>query len=192
MEQKTDRTPQYEKKIITIPNILSFFRICLIPMIAWLYGVEHNYMWAGYILILSGITDMADGYIARHFHMVSNLGRILDPVADKLTQGVMLLCLVLRFPLMIIPFILLIAKEIYMSVSGILLIQRTGIVLGADWHGKAATCFLYGTMILHVFWHEITPMVSAFFIIACAALIGVSFVLYGIRNAKLLKNSVQK
>ena len=149
-------------------------------------------MWAGYILILSGITDMVDGYIARHFHMVSNLGKILDPIADKLTQGVMLMCLVMRFPLMIVPFILLIAKEIYMSVSGILVIQRTGIVCGADWHGKAATCFLYGTMILHVFWHEITPMVSAVCIIACAALIGVSFVLYAIRNAKLLKSSVQK
>ena len=192
MEQKTDRPSKYEKKIITIPNIFSFFRICLIPALVWLYGVEHDYMWAGYILILSGITDMVDGYIARHFHMVSNLGKILDPIADKLTQGVMLMCLVMRFPLMIVPFVLLIAKEIYMSVSGILVIQRTGIVCGADWHGKAATCFLYGTMILHVFWHEITPMVSAVCIIACAALIGVSFVLYAIRNAKLLKSSVQK
>lgn len=192
MEQKTDRPSKYEKKIITIPNIFSFFRICLIPVLVWLYGVEHDYMWAGYILILSGITDMVDGYIARHFHMVSNLGKILDPIADKLTQGVMLMCLVMRFPLMIVPFILLIAKEIYMSVSGILVIQRTGIVYGADWHGKAATCFLYGTMILHVFWHEITPVVSAVCIIACAALIGVSFVLYAIRNAKLLKSSVQK
>lgn len=192
MEQKTDRPSKYEKKIITIPNIFSFFRICLIPVLVWLYGVEHDYMWAGYILILSGITDMVDGYIARHFHMVSNLGKILDPIADKLTQGVMLMCLVLRFPLMIVPFVLLIAKEIYMSVSGILVIQRTGIVCGADWHGKVATCFLYGTMILHVFWHEITPVVSAVCIIACAALIGVSFVLYAIRNAKLLKSSVQK
>lgn len=192
MEQKTDRHSKNEKKIITIPNMLSFFRICLIPVIVWLYGVEQNYMWAGYILILSGITDMVDGYIARHFHMVSNLGKILDPIADKLTQGVMLMCLVLRFPLMIVPFILLIAKEIYMSVSGILVIQRTGIVCGADWHGKAATCVLYGTMFLHVFWHEITPVVSMVSIIACAALIGVSFVLYGIRNAKLLKNSIQK
>lgn len=192
MEQKTDRASKYEKRIITIPNIFSFFRICLIPVLVWLYGVEHDYMWAGYILILSGITDMVDGYIARHFHMVSNLGKILDPIADKLTQGVMLMCLVMRFPLMIVPFVLLIAKEIYMSVSGILVIQRTGIVCGAAWHGKATTCFLYGTMILHVFWHEITPMVSAVCIIACAALIGVSFVLYAIRNAKLLKSSVQK
>ncbi len=190
MEQKINNiSNKYEKKIITIPNILSSFRICLIPIIVWLYSVDHNYFCAGYILILSGITDMADGYIARHFHMISNLGKILDPIADKLTQGVMLLCLVIRFHLIIVPFILMIAKEIYMSVSGILVIQRTGIVCGAEWHGKAATCFLYGMMILHIFWLEITPVVSMVSIIACAVMIGFSFVLYGIRNVKLLKNS---
>ena len=86
MEQRRNSTSKYEKKIVTIPNILSFFRICLLPVIVWLYGVENNYVWAGYILILSGVTDMADGYIARHFHMISNLGKILDPIADKLTQ----------------------------------------------------------------------------------------------------------
>lgn len=189
MEQRRNSTSKYEKKIVTIPNILSFFRICLLPVIVWLYGVENNYVWAGYILILSGVTDMADGYIARHFHMISDLGKILDPIADKLTQGVMLLCLVLRFHWMIVPFILMIAKEIYMSVSGILVIQRTGIVCGAQWHGKAATCFLYGMMILHIFWQEITPVASMVSIIACTVMIGISFVLYGIRNVKLLKNS---
>ena len=189
MEQRRNSTSKYEKKIVTIPNILSFFRICLLPAIVWLYGVENNYVWAGYILILSGVTDMADGYIARHFHMISNLGKILDPIADKLTQGVMLLCLVLRFHWMIMPFILMIAKEIYMSVSGILVIQRTGIVCGAQWHGKAATCFLYGMMILHIFWQEITPVASMVSIIACTVMIGISFVLYGIRNVKVLKNS---
>ena len=191
MEQKIDYSSKYEQKIITIPNILSFFRICLITIIVWLYTVEHNYVWTGSVLILSGVTDIVDGFIARHFHMVSNLGKILDPIADKLTQGTMLLCLVLRFPLMIMPFILMIAKEIYMSVSGVLVIKRTGIVCGAEWHGKAATCFLYGMMILHIFWNEITPVVSMVFIIACSVMIGVSFVLYEIRNRKLLRKDSQ-
>lgn len=191
MEQKIENFSKYEKKIITIPNVLSFFRICLIPVIVWLYAVKYDYVRAGYVLILSGITDIVDGFIARHFHMVSDLGKILDPIADKLTQGVMLLCLVLQFPLMIAPFILLIAKEIYMSISGILIIQRTGIVCSADWHGKAATCSLYGMMILHVFWHKITPEVSMVSIIACTAMIGFSFALYGIRNMKLLRKDNQ-
>lgn len=191
MQERTESFSRYEKKILTIPNILSFFRICLLPVIVWLYSIEHNYIGAGYILLLSGITDMADGFIARHFHMISNLGKILDPIADKLTQGVMLVCLVLRFPLMIVPFILLIGKEIYMSVSGILLIQKTGIVSGAEWHGKAATCFLYGMMILHVFWYKIIPVVSIVSIIICTLMIGISFVLYRVRNVKLLKNRLK-
>lgn len=184
---KTDRSSKYENKIITIPNILSFFRICLIPVIVWLYIVKQNYAWAGYILILSGATDLVDGYIARHFHMISNFGKIIDPVADKLTQGVMLICLTLRFPLMAVPLVLMMAKEIYMGVMGILLIRRMGVVHGADWHGKAATFALYGMMILHVFWYSVTPAISAACILICAVTIGVSFLLYVIRNVKLLK-----
>lgn len=190
MEQKMSNASNvYEKKIITIPNILSFFRLCLIPVIVWLYGVDHNYVWAGYILILSGITDMVDGYIARRFHMVSNLGKILDPIADKLTQGIVLICLLFRFPFMIVPFVLMIVKEIFMGVSGILIIQRTGIVCGAEWHGKAATCLLYGMMILHVFWHEITPVVSMLFIIASTLMIGISLGFYGVRNTRIMKQA---
>lgn len=188
MEQKTDTISKYENKIITVPNILSLFRLGLIPIIVWLYR-NNNYVWAGCILILSGITDIADGYIARHFHMVSNLGKALDPIADKLTQGATLLCLLLRFHLMIMPLVLLIAKEIFMGISGALVIQRTGQMYSADWHGKAATCLLYGMMMLHVFWYEITPMASMFSILACTLMIAVSFILYGIRNVRLLRGN---
>ena len=95
-----NRTPQKkpsEKRILTIPNILSFFRLCLIPLFVWLYCVKKDYMWTAIVLLLSGATDMADGYIARRFQMVSALGKVLDPIADKLTQGAMLLCLFTRF-----------------------------------------------------------------------------------------------
>ena len=82
-------------RIITVPNLLSFFRLCLIPVIIWSYCVKKNPLLAGEILLLSGLTDLADGYIARRFHRISNLGKILDPVADKLTQAAMLICLFL-------------------------------------------------------------------------------------------------
>ena len=74
-------------RIITVPNLLSFFRLCLIPVIIWSYCVKKNPLLAGEILLLSGLTDLADGYIARRFHRISNLGKILDPVADKLTRS---------------------------------------------------------------------------------------------------------
>ena len=76
---------EHLNRIITVPNLLSFFRFCLIPVIIWSYCVKENPLLAGEILLLSGLTDLADGYIARRFHMISNLGKILDPVADKLT-----------------------------------------------------------------------------------------------------------
>ena len=173
--------------VITIPNILSFFRLCLIPIIIWLFCVEDNYIWAGYVIILSGLTDIADGFIARSFNMTSSLGKVLDPIADKFTQAAVMICLVLKFPLMMIPIALMLIKETFMSVTGFMIIQKTGSVYGANWHGKVATILLYAMMILHVFWVDINQTVSVILIIASAVMIIVSFILYGIRNIRMLK-----
>lgn len=176
-----------KNQVFTVPNVLSFFRICLIPLIIWLYMIRQDYAAAGYILILSGITDIADGFIARAFQMTSNLGKILDPIADKLTQAAMLICLLFRFPMVLLPFILLIAKEAYMGISGLMVIRRTGNVLGAAWHGKAATCILYIMMALHMFWYDIPAAVSTLFILLSAVMIVLSFILYAVRNSRVLK-----
>ncbi|MBQ3053407.1 MAG: CDP-alcohol phosphatidyltransferase family protein [Clostridia bacterium] len=181
---------KYETKygeVFTIPNILSMVRICLIPIIVWLYCGVKDYTLTGIILILSGITDLVDGFIARRFNMVSDLGKILDPIADKLTQSTMLICLFFRFPLMLLPFFLIFAKEVFMSITGALVIKKTGEVNSADWHGKVATCMLYAMMILHVFWFDIPSDISAISIIACFVMIGISFLLYGIKNIKKIK-----
>lgn len=176
-------------RIFTIPNMLSFFRICLIPVIVWLYLVKKNYTWTVCILILSGLTDMVDGFIARRFNMVSNLGKVLDPIADKLTQAVMLVCLFTRFPMMLVPLVLMLVRELFMGVTGLMIIKKTGNVLGACWHGKMATCLLYVMMILHVFWYDIPALVSDFAITACILIVAFSFGLYGVRNMKILKQS---
>ena len=177
---------QKRNQILTIPNLLSFFRLCLIPLFVWLYCVKQAYIWTGTVLLLSGVTDLADGYIARKFHAVSDLGKVLDPVADKLTQAAMLLCLLSRFPLMWIPLVLMILKELFMALTGLLVIRKTGQVFGANWHGKAATCLLYAMMILHVVWAHIPDRISLFFIIACTLMMSVSLILYGIRNLQAL------
>ena len=181
------RSNDTQSKILTIPNILSFCRLCLIPVIMWLYCVKENYLWAGITLILSGITDTVDGFVARHFHMTSDLGKMLDPVADKLTQAAMLFCLLTRFPLMIVPLGLMVLKESFMGVTGLLVIHKTGKVFGADWHGKVTTWLLYAMMILHVFWYNIPAGVSRVMIMACVVMMTVSLVLYGRSNLKALK-----
>lgn len=175
-------------RVLTVPNVLSFFRICLIPVFVYLY-IRGNYRWTAYVLVLSGITDMADGFIARKFNMISNVGKVLDPIADKLTQAVMLICLFTRFPRMIVPLVLMLVKELFMGITGVLIIKRTGNVLGACWHGKVTTCFLYAMMILHVFWPGISDLVSNFSIVACTLMASVSLGLYGVRNMKILKQA---
>lgn len=79
-------------RILTIPNVLSFFRLALIPVIIVLYA-KNEVWWAFGMLVLSGVTDVVDGWVARTYHMVSNFGKAIDPVADKLTQIAVLLCL---------------------------------------------------------------------------------------------------
>ena len=174
-------------RIITVPNLLSFFRLCLIPVIIWSYCVKKNPLLAGEILLLSGLTDLADGYIARRFHRISNLGKILDPVADKLTQAAMLICLFTRFPHVLLLIVIMAGKELYMVVSGCLVIRKTGKVHGADWHGKIVTFLLYGTAAVHIIWFHITPMVSDLLIGLCAIMMVISVALYIIQNTRTLK-----
>ncbi len=187
MENHVDE--RYQKRIITIPNILSLFRLCLIPVIVWLYCFQKDYIWTAFTLALSGLTDVVDGFIARKFHMVSDFGKAFDPVADKLTQIAMLFCLVTRFPLMLIPLIILTVKEILAATLNMLTIQKTGKVMGAVWHGKLNTVLLYATMLLHVIWGDIPTLVSNLLIGICTVMMLISAVLYSIRNIRALKNN---
>lgn len=181
----------YKNKILTIPNALSFFRLCLIPLIIWQYVGKHSYLMALYLLALSGLTDIADGIIARSFNMVSDFGKAFDPVADKLTQIATLFCLVTRFHTMWLPLILLIAKELFAGITGLMMVKK-GIIIGADWHGKVATVLLYGTMLIHLAWVNILPAVSNILVGACTAMIILSGILYGIRNMKYLRSGRDK
>ena len=186
---KAGSTGSSQSKILTIPNLLSFFRLCLIPLFMWLYCVERNYLWTGIILIISGLTDTVDGIIARKFNMISDLGKVLDPIADKVTQAAMLFCLLTRFPLMIAPLALMVVKEFFMGVTGLLVIQKTGKVFGADWHGKVNTWLLYAMMIIHVFWYNIPDVVSKVLIGICVVMMLISLVLYGRHNLKALRET---
>ena len=178
----TDGTNTYQKKIITIPNILSFFRLCLIPVIVWLYTVKQDYLWTLLILLLSAITDIVDGIIARKFNMISDFGKAFDPVADKLTQMAMLFCLVSRFPYMMIPFVLLVVKEVFTGITALITIKRTNTVKGAVWHGKLTTVALYSMMAIHLLWYNIPRTISLILVGICIGIMLMSFIMYAIQN----------
>lgn len=177
-----------ENRIITIPNILSVCRILIIPVFIWAYCFRKEYLLAFLILCLSGATDLVDGFIARTFHMVSNLGKALDPIADKLTQGAVLLCLGIRFPQMFFLAGLLAAKEITTGLISLSAIRKTKEVKSADWHGKITTCLLYFTMLLHILWSDITQTASILLTALCIVMMVISFMMYFHRNITLLRS----
>ena len=179
---------KYKHKIITIPNVLSFFRLLLIPVIVWLYIVKKDPIWTMAVLALSGITDIVDGIIARKCNMISDFGKAFDPVADKLTQIAMLFCLVSRFKWMLLPLCVMVIKEVTAGILGLLVIRKTGNVDGAVWHGKATTVSLYSMMILHLIWFNIPGVISGILIGACTALALLSAFMYTRENAKKLLN----
>ena len=179
---------RYKHKIITIPNILSLFRLLLIPVIMWLYIVKEDPVLTTVILALSGITDIVDGIIARKCHMVSDFGKAFDPVADKLTQIAMLFCLVSRFKWMLLPLCVMVIKEVTAGILGLLVIRKTGKVDGAVWHGKATTVSLYSMMIIHLLWFNIPGVISGILIGACTALALLSAFMYTRENLKKLRS----
>ena len=113
----------------------------------------HNQVLGAGIFVLSGITDVIDGYIARHFNMITNFGMIYDPFADKLMQITAVICLVI---LDMIPKWLLaivIAKELTMIVIGGILYLRK-IVVRSNWYGKTATVIFYASVLCIIMWGE--------------------------------------
>ena len=124
----------WKKEILSIPNILSLFRLLLIPVYTVLFlRAERpvDYWWAAGILAVSTLTDMVDGKIARRFHMVTNLGKILDPVADKATQCTLLVCLAVRHPVLWYVLGLFVVKEGFMLVMGIINLRKRKMLNGA-------------------------------------------------------------
>ena len=178
---------RYKNKILTIPNVLSFFRLCLIPIIVWLYISKEDYFWTLIVLSLSGLTDVVDGIIARKCNMISDFGKAFDPIADKLTQVAMLCCLVVRFNYMLIPLGMLVIKEVVTGITALMSIKKTEQVEGAVWHGKLTTVVLYLMMAVHLVWFNIPTTVSLIMVGVCIGIMIMSFIMYSIRNIKAIK-----
>ena len=165
-------------EILTIPNLLSLFRLLLVPVIIWLYCVKQNYIGTIAVFTLSAVTDIADGIIARKFNMVSDFGKILDPIADKVTQGSLIICLIIKYKLMLALIGIFLLKEITMAVLGYFVIKRNNNVNSAKWHGKVNTILLYAVMVTLILFPALPLTVANLLICVCGASMIFSFVLY--------------
>ena len=156
-----------KKDIFSIPNILSFVRILLIPIFVWLYvtaGTSGEYYLAAAVVVASGITDFLDGQIARRCNMITEFGKFLDPLADKLTQGTLFLCIAINYPLMWI------------------------LLDGARWYGKVCTAIIYIAVLALLFFPGVFPEgspASSLLILICIGVMLLSGILYSVALIKM-------
>lgn len=134
----------------TIPNWMCFARIALIPVFTVLF-IKGQYLWGVVAMIVAALTDVFDGKIARKFNMVSNLGKILDPIADKLSQMAIVIILIVKFwnndGIVKYIFFLFIFKELVMIIGGAVLLSKGMRPTAAEVWGKVATVVFYVFMI---------------------------------------------
>lgn len=138
------------KMPLNIPNILTVIRILLVPLFVWQYLTAtqpEHFMYAAIVLLFSGITDLVDGIVARSTNTVTRWGMAMDPVADKLTQNAVVICLWIKYPRLWPLFMVLVLKEVLLLAGGLRLYRRFDQVESAKWFGKLATVVFYVIMI---------------------------------------------
>ena len=170
-----------KREIFSIPNLMGYFRILLIPVFSWMYCTADStgdYYAAAVVVGVSGLTDMFDGKIARRFNMITELGKFIDPLADKLTQAALLLCLAVRYPLMQAVLALFVIKEGFMLAMGALLLPRGRKLDGAMWFGKVCTAVLYAVLFLLLLLPGIGTAAANVLIGICGVFLLFSFGMY--------------
>lgn len=184
-----------KKEVLSIPNIMGYFRIILIPIFLYTYynatSAKDYYIVAG-IVCISGITDFLDGYVARNFNMITELGKFIDPFADKLTQAALVFCLASRHKLMWYLVGLFILKEGFMAVMGIIMLRRGKKLDGAKWFGKVCTAVLYVVMFILILLPSINDFIANNLIVLCGIFMLMSFILYIQVYYKMNKSIKQK
>ena len=190
--QCNKRGEPMKKDIFSIPNILSFVRILLIPIFVWLYvtaGTSGEYYLAAAVVVASGITDFLDGQIARRCNMITEFGKFLDPLADKLTQGTLFLCIAINYPLMWILLAIWLLKDGFMAIMGLVLLKTKQTKLdGARWYGKVCTAIIYIAVLALLFFPGVFPEgspASSLLILICIGVMLLSGILYSVALIKM-------
>ena len=157
-------------KLKNIPNILSVIRILLVGVFIYVFFNDYpnNLVWALVVFLTAGLTDVIDGFLARRFNWITNLGKILDPFADKLMQCTVLICMLTKKLIpawLVIPFIL---KEFLMLLGGLLIIKKRRVVVVSNIFGKMTVVFFYAAVVLCISAREFLAQNPIVLYIICA------------------------
>jgi len=169
---------------VNTPNILTAIRFVLIPIFGY-YLYTKQYSVAVSLFLLSGLTDVLDGYIARKFNMVTSWGKLADPIADKLIQITTLVLLTIQRRIPSEILIIVIAKEAFMAMGSLLLYKNKNVVVSASWYGKLATVVFYFAIIMIIF---NAPYSNVFIIIAVLSTL-FAFCMYTMQYKRIRSNA---
>lgn len=169
----------YIKKsdICTIPNLLTMLRIILVPIFIYYY-MQDEQLIAAILILACGFTDFLDGYIARHTNAISEVGKMLDPFADKLLQFAIVFVLLFKIQHMKWVFLLFMVKETSMFLCWLYMRKKGGYMNGAQWFGKVSTAVFYVTMFLLLLLPIKNTIYSDILLLITAVFLLISFLLY--------------
>lgn len=171
----------WKKEIFTIPNLLSLFRLALIPVYAYIYlnaTETAHYITAGAIMAVSCLTDAVDGKIARRYNMISNLGKLLDPFADKVTQFTLTICLSVKYPILHPVLLLFVVKEGFQLIAIIVNLRKGKVLPGALMAGKICTTVLFVSLISLVLFPDMPIWMVDLFAAVNGVFLMISFISY--------------
>lgn len=170
-----------------IPNILTTFRLIIIPFFAYSILSEQSIWISVSLFLLSGLTDVVDGWIARHFNMITDIGRVYDPLVDKLMQITAVVCMSVigAIPLWVICIVLL--KELTMITVGSILYLKK-VVVQSNWYGKLATVYFYTVIFVFIVYPGMNNIVKFIMSLSLVAVLIWAAIAYLVKFLKTQKS----
>ncbi len=170
-----------KKDLWTIPNILCYIRFLLIPAFVILYikaTTPGEYLRAAIIVFISGMTDFLDGFIARKYHMITDLGKLIDPIADKLTQASLIFVLIVKIKWMYLLLIMFLVLQLFLVIAGLIMLKKGTKLNGSKWFGKISTTVFYAVMLILVAMPTLKYQTTNALMLVCGAFLFLSLLLY--------------
>lgn len=184
-------TPKKED-LFKVPNILCYIRILLVPLFIYLFISEY-YWQSAIVVIAAALTDILDGYIARHFNLITDWGKFIDPVADKLMQFSMLIVTIFKIKWVLILVIIFAIKEIILLTVGLYIYHKDYNLNGANWAGKLCTVIMDIVLLIFIAFDNIPDGLAISLICLVIIFMIISFIVYLSEYKKLydthIKNS---
>lgn len=170
------KTESQKYPIFNVPNTLSFIRILVVPPMVYFF-LNDQIIWAVVMITISGLSDAFDGFFARKLNQVTELGKMLDPLADKLTQVAAAVCIGVKFPNLLYILMVFIAKELLMALGATFLLKRHKKPCAARWYGKIATVLFYVSVAVIVVMDGFLHVETTLFYTVSNVLLGITAVM---------------